>query len=105
MYLLPKIYKNLYDVPWLGVGGVGAVISNCGTPTEKVSEFLDHHLKPVMQEGESYIKDTDDFLTKIKNPSIPYQAGLEALREANKLVKIAEFLLKNNYFHFSDKMY
>ena len=88
-----------------GWGGVGAVISNCGTPTEKVSEFLDHHLKPVMQEGESYIKDTDDFLTKIKNPSIPYQAGLEALREANKLVKIAEFLLKNNYFHFSDKMY
>ena len=25
------------------------VISSCGTPTEKVSEFLDHHLKRVMQ--------------------------------------------------------
>ena len=24
---------------------------NSGTPTEKVSEFLDHHLKPIMQEG------------------------------------------------------
>ena len=129
MYLLPKIHKRLYDVPGR------PVISNCGTPTEKVSEFLDHHLKPVMQEGDSYIKDTGDFLNKIKNinaipenailvtadvvglyPSIPHQAGLEALREAldkrkthkvptSKLIKMAEFVLKNNYFQFSDKVY
>ena len=88
-----------------------------------------------MQEGESYIKDTGDFLNKIKNinaipenailvtgdvvgfyPSIPHQAGLEALREAldkrkthkvptGKLVKMAEFVLKNNYFQFLDKVY
>ena len=54
LYLLPKIQKRLYDVPGR------TVISNCGTPTEKVSEFLDHHLKPIMQEGWSYIKDTED---------------------------------------------
>ena len=129
MYLLPKIHKRLYDAPGR------PVISNCGTPTEKVSEFLDHHLKPLIQEGDSYIKDTGDFLNKIKNinaipenailvtadvvglyPSIPHQAGLEALREAlekrkthkvptSKLIKIAEFVLKNNYFQFSDKVY
>ena len=23
-------------------------ISNCGTPTQKESEFLDNHLKPIM---------------------------------------------------------
>ena len=76
----------------------GSVISDCGTPTEKVSEFLDHHLKPVVQEGESYIKVIGDFLNKIKNinaipekailvttdvvglyPSISHQAGLERL--------------------------
>ena len=129
MYLLLKIHKMLYDVPGR------PVISNCGTPTEKVSEFLDHHLKPVMQEGDLYIKDTGDFLNKIKNinaipenailvtadvvglyPSIPHQAGLEALREAldkrkthkvptSKLIKMAEFVLKNNYFQFKDKVY
>ena len=27
------------------------MILNCGTPTKKVSEFLDHHLKPVTQES------------------------------------------------------
>ena len=129
MYLLPKIDRRLYDVPGR------PVISNCGTSNEKVSEFLDYLLKPVMQEGESYIKDRGDFLNKIKNinaipenailvtadvvglyPSIPHQAGLEALREAldkrkthkvptSKLIKMAEFVLKNNYFQFSDKVY
>ena len=61
MYHLPKIHKRLYNVPET------PVISNCGTPTEKVSEFLDHHLKPVMQKGESYIKHKGDFLNEIKN--------------------------------------
>ena len=45
MYLLPKIHKRLFDVHGR------PIISNCGTPTEKVSEFLDFHLKPVMMEG------------------------------------------------------
>ena len=43
LHLLPKIHKRLENVPGR------PVISNCGTPTEKVSEFLDYHLKPVMQ--------------------------------------------------------
>ena len=55
MYLLPKIHKRLYNVPGR------PVISNCGTPTEKVSEFLDHHLQPVMKSGKSYVKYTGDF--------------------------------------------
>ena len=61
MYLLPKIHKRLYNVPGR------PIISNCGTPTEKVSEFLDHHLQPVMNSGKSYVKDTGDFLEKIKS--------------------------------------
>ena len=39
MYLLPKIHKRLYDVPGR------PVISNCGTPKEKASEFLDNSLR------------------------------------------------------------
>ena len=60
LYLLPKMHKSLENVPGR------PVISNCGTPTEKVPEFLDHHLKPVMQGGKSYIKDSGHFLEKIK---------------------------------------
>ena len=60
LYLLPKIHKRLHNVPGR------PVISNCGTPTEKASEFLDFHLKPLMQSGWSYIRDSGDFIDKMK---------------------------------------
>ena len=94
MYLLPKTHKRLNDVPGR------PVISNCDTPTEKLSEFLYHHLQPIMKAGKSYIKNTSDFLEKLKNlgnipsnailvtvdvvglyPSIPHDAGLQVLYE------------------------
>ena len=56
LYLIPKIHKGLSNVPGR------PVISNCGTPTEKVSEFLDHQLQPLMKQGNPYIKDTSYFL-------------------------------------------
>ena len=40
------------------------VIFNYGTPTEKVFEYMDFLLKPVMQDGWSCIEDTGDFLKK-----------------------------------------
>ena len=45
LYLSPKIHERLHNVPGR------LVISNCGRPTEKCSEFLDHHLKPIMKKG------------------------------------------------------
>ena len=56
------------------------VISNCDTPTEKASEFLDSQLKPIMQKSWSYIKDSGDFIDKIKGikniPENPLQLQL-----------------------------
>ena len=107
---------------------------NCGLQTEKVSEFLDSHLKAIMQESWSYIKDLNDFINKMKNlkgihkdtllvkadvlglyPSIPHEAGLKALKESldkgenrniatNDLIRMAEFVLKNNYFEFNGQV-
>ena len=113
LYLLTKINNQLFDLPGR------PVISTCGTPTEKWSE-------------KSYIKDSGDFITKINNldlipenailviavglyPSIPHEVGLRALREAlnkrdeetiptEELLKMAEFVLKNNYFEFGNKI-
>ena len=92
---LPKIQKRLSNVPGR------RVISICRTPTEKASEFLYYHLKPVMQRSWYYIKNSEDFIEKIKKisntpdganlvtadvvglyPSIPHQLGLNALEEA-----------------------
>ena len=127
-YLLPKLHKRLENIPGK------PIISNCGAPTEKVSEFLNFHFKIIMQNGGSYIKDSNDFKSKIKKigipndallvtadavglyPSIPHEAGLSALREAldkrtrkeiptENLIKMAEFVLKNNFFEFDTNVY
>ena len=66
---------------------------------QKVSEFLDHQLQPIMKKGNSYIKDTGGFLEKLRAigeipkgvilviadvvgfyPSSPDDEGLEVLR-------------------------
>ena len=35
--------------------GYKKFLTYCGTPTEKASESLDYHLKPIMQRGKSYL--------------------------------------------------
>ena len=84
-----------------------------------------------MQNGWSFIRDSNDFINKIKNvknipsnsilvtadvvdlyPSIPHESGLSAIKEAlenrarksvptNDILKMLEFVLKNNYFEFN----
>ena len=116
LYLLPKIHKRLSDVPGR------PVISNCGTTTEKASELIDFHLKSIMHNGWSYIRDSNDFINKIKNlknipsnsilvtadvvslcSSIPHESGLNAIKETlenrarksaptSDILKILEFV-------------
>ena len=62
-YLLPKIHKRLEHVPGR------PIISNCEVPNEKASEFLDFYLKSIMQNGASYIKDSNDVKSKIDIPN------------------------------------
>ena len=87
-----------------------------------------------MQERWSYIKDSGDFLKKIKNIckipegaiivtadvigiylSISHETGLEALRKilnerdspkvpTEDMVRMADFVLKNNFFEFCDEV-
>ena len=62
LYLLPKIHKGLSNVPGR------PVISNYGTPTENVSEFLDYQLQTIMKQGNSYIKDSRKTKSNRRNP-------------------------------------
>ena len=92
-------------------------------PAGKADEFLDLHVQPIMRSGMSYIKETNDFLSKLKNlkkvpdnvilvtagvvglyPSIPHNKGLEVLNKqldnfykkwipTEDLVKMFEFIL------------
>ena len=121
-YLLPKIHKQLHNVPGR------PVISNSVFFTENISAFLEYHLKPLSQKVKSFIKDTNDFLKKRNKlrdlpddfilctinavglyPNIPHKEGLEAIRKAldkredqtisaESLILLAEYVLKNNVF-------
>lgn len=56
-YMLPKIHKkNCPGRP---------IISGCDSPTDNMSRYLDHFLKPAVPILDSYIKDTGDFLKLI----------------------------------------
>ena len=59
LYLLPKIHKPTKPTPGR------PIISGCGSPTENLSKYLDHYLKPIVKMIPSYIQDTTHFLQKI----------------------------------------
>ena len=59
----------MYDIPGR------PVISNCGFYTENISAFLDHQLKPITMQVNSYIKDNNDFLKKLRDlPDLPEES-------------------------------
>lgn len=122
-YLLPKIHKpNNPGRP---------IVSANGHPTEKISEFVDYHLRPHVESLPSFVKDTTDYLQKMAalNPlppgttlvtmdvtslytNIPHADGIEACREVWEsrsvkdpptecLVAMLTLVLKKNNFTFN----
>ncbi len=126
-YLLPKIHKK-------GVPG-RPICNTIGHPTARISELVDVLLQPHVPSIKSYIKDTTDFLAKIREvpalqeggliatldvtalyTNIPNQQGIVAchrkLEEAASTAippqyvsRMLDLVLKNNTFVFNDKMY
>ena len=88
-----------------------------------------------MKQGESYTRDTGDFLAKLKvagelpkgvilvtadvgglYPSVPHSEDLEILKKQSEnvpnkkvstedIIKMVDFVLKNNFFEFDSKFY
>ena len=57
-YVLPKIHKQ--GTPR------HPIVSSNPHPTERISQFVDYHLKPLAQTTYSSIKDTTHFLNKLQ---------------------------------------
>ena len=121
-YLLPKIHKE---------GIPGRPIINCiGHPTEKISHFLEYHLRPFVENLPSYLKDTTDYINKTPSENlpaetilvtldvtslytnIPHEDGIEACRKiwdsrlvqipsTESLVNLLNLVLKRNNFIFN----
>ena len=125
-YLLPKIHKP---------GNPGRpIVSANDHPTERISEFVDLHLRPHVVQLPSYVQDTTDYLKKVETDdlpdntilvsmdvtslytNIPHEDGIAACKEAwNKrsiqdpptdtLVELLSLILKCNNFEFNNKHY
>ena len=68
-YMLPKIHKK-------GVPG-RPICSSVNHPTSRISKLVDEHIKEYVPHTKSYIRDTQDFIKKIKSlGSIPEGAIL-----------------------------
>ena len=123
-YLLPKIHKQTMNVPGR------RLISNNGTATERISSFLDFHLKNIIPAIPHILDDTRDFLYRIEQlqnipegtllvsfhvvgiyPHTPHDEGLQIMKKyldkredqsvtSKNLYKLAEIVLKHNYFEF-----
>ena len=79
-YTLPKIHKPIesWTVPSKVPPG-RPIISNCNSETEKIAIFIDKFLKQKSTLHPSYIKDTHDFVNKIREIRIPENALLITL--------------------------
>ena len=117
-YHLPKIHKP--SVPGR------PIVSSCGAPTERISEFVDYHLRPLVTQTDSYLRDTTDFLLKLSTlnhlpphcilvtldvnslyTNLPHDEGIESCRlfldkrplplpPTAYLIKMIELILKKN---------
>jgi hypothetical protein len=126
-YLLPKIHKN-------GVPG-RPICSSVNHPTEKISQFVDAHIRRFMKGSNSYIRDTQDFISKIvdgkpREPgtllvtldvtslytNIPNEDGIAAIAGLLNdspdpdmptpfLLKLLKLVLSKNYFTFNGEFY
>jgi hypothetical protein len=131
-YTLPKIHKptDKWTVPGKIPPG-RPIVSDCDSESEKVAGFIDDYIKGKANKHPSYLKDTYDFVEKIKDLEIPegallitldvesmytninHDKGLEAVaglfeeRERNPkfhaVMKLLELSLKRNDFKYNNQ--
>ena len=71
-YLLPKIHKppESWTVPFLIPPG-RPIVSDCGSESYRLAEFIDFHINPLSHTHRSYVKDTYTFVEKLKDLTVP----------------------------------
>ena len=116
LYLLPKIHKK----PGSRKPPPRPICNSRNTPTEKISEWVDEQLQPIVKELPSYVKDDNDFLRKIDQinkdhtlppgtilatwdvkslyTNIPQEGGIEGcryfLQSRGRSINVIEIILK-----------
>lgn len=136
LYTLPKIHKDP-DKDWFiphTIPKGRPIISDCASESYYVSEYIDHFLMPLSTQHDAYLKDTTDFVDRLKKLTVPPNAylisidvqsmytnidndsGLDAVRKTfnrhpdksrpdKEILELLEIGLKRNDFTFNDQTY
>lgn len=134
-YLLPKIHKKTESWPQKDRMPEGRpIVSDVNSETYRVSEYIDYYINHLGINHEAYIKNTYDFINKIRNFAInndcllitgdvsslytnmDINRSIECVRRVfnnspditrpdNYILKLLEISLKNNDFDFNGKCY
>ena len=133
-YVLPKIHKPRLKWPQPNMPDGRPIVSDCGSESYRVSQFIDSFIRPISMLHPSYLKDTYDFVSKIRNQRIPkgsflvtgdvtalytnmrFDRTLETVRTAlqkhpdpkrpdDLLLKLLDITMRNNDFEFDGETY
>ena len=69
-YLLPKIHKPECSWPQTGMPEGRPIVSDCSSESNRVSEYIDSFLTPLSTKHSTYVKNTYDFLEKVRDTSV-----------------------------------
>ena len=75
-YLLPKIHKPRDRWPNPKMPEGRPIVSDCSSESYRVCQYIDSFVRPISTNHASYIKDTYDFVGKIRGQKIPRGAIL-----------------------------
>lgn len=134
-YVLPKIHKPRSKWPQPDRMPEGRpIVSDCGSESYRVSQFIDSFIRPISSRHRSYLKDTYDFVSKVRHQRIPKNAFLvtgdvsalytnmrfdrtlstvraalgkhpAAGRPDDHLLRLLELTMRNNDFEFNGDHY
>ena len=108
-YLLPKIHKNINNPP------SRPIVSGSGGPTEKISQFVDHFIRPLVPLSESYIRDSTHMINILNkfnmlpdmilctlditslHTNIPHNEGIQSIKEFLAIYRHTNDLPHNSY--------
>ena len=134
-YLLPKIHKPQSKWPQPGRMPEGRpIVSDVNSETYRISQYIDSFINPLACQHKTYIKNTYDFLSKIRNFKVSdsyllvtgditalytnmnlnrtidcvknlFTKNPDPNRPDSHLIELLEISLKNNDFQFIDNFY
>ena len=133
-YLLPKIHKDVKKWPHPSMPEGRPIVSDTNSESSRAAEYIDSFLGPLATQHFSYLKNSYDFVSKIRNVEFPpnyllvtgdvkslytnmdLKRTMDVVRETfmkypdparpdRELLELLEYTLYNNDFSFDNQQY